>query len=312
MSLSSFHRVPTAIGLALLFSVALLGCDSGEEAPPKTDTSSTSVGEEGGAIGKDGSAAKDSSTAPPAKPTRSEGCGTQGVSLGWKDDQPYDVNGTTAYYIHDLPGDYDPNKAYPVVFGFHGTGGGNWTIGIEEDDVARGDVLFFYPKAPQKDPGDIYSKDWMFARNLEYFDALFDYVTSTYCVDLNRVFVTGFSYGADFAQTLACDRGHVLRGAAILAGGGRGSREKCKGDPALWFGVDKNDSRNSTEKALNSWLTRRACGKDETGFSPAPPCVQYADCPGNEPIVYCLREGSEHAPPSYARASAWALFSNLK
>ncbi|KAH9149370.1 hypothetical protein AeRB84_007551 [Aphanomyces euteiches] len=55
---------------------------------------------------------------------------------------------------------------------------------------------------------------------------ILDKINSSLCVDTTQVFATGFSYGAAFSATLACERPDKFRAVALYAGGGGCSNSK--------------------------------------------------------------------------------------
>jgi poly(3-hydroxybutyrate) depolymerase len=47
--------------------------------------------------------------------------------------------------------------------------------------------------------------------DLPFFDNMLNNLSAAYCVDHNKIFVAGFSWGGDFVVLLACRRGDVIR-----------------------------------------------------------------------------------------------------
>ena len=52
-----------------------------------------------------------------------------------------------------------------------------------------------------------------------FFDTMVNDVEDAYCIDRDEVFVTGFSWGADFAKLLGCARGDTVRAMVVNSGG---------------------------------------------------------------------------------------------
>jgi poly(3-hydroxybutyrate) depolymerase len=130
------------------------------------------------------------------------------------------------YYL-SVPNDYDPNRAYPLVFGYHGT---NWD-GIRMRDYLRlettaeaDNMIFVYPDALTR-----YWPEWNWtaggwltgqsATNEDYifFDDILSDVGNNHCIDLSRVYVTGQSWGGDMASSLPCARGNKIAAATSVA-----------------------------------------------------------------------------------------------
>jgi polyhydroxybutyrate depolymerase len=124
-----------------------------------------------------------------------------------------------------MPDPYRANRPYAVVFGFHGRTNDNLRVrsyfGLEE--AAHRSSIYVYPAAlPDRsgrftwaDPGDPPEA----LRDFALFDVILDRMTSTYCIDLDAVYVVGHSLGASFANSLACARARRIRGVASVAGG---------------------------------------------------------------------------------------------
>ncbi|MDK4284997.1 alpha/beta hydrolase-fold protein [Corynebacterium pseudodiphtheriticum] len=137
-----------------------------------------------------------------------------------------DVNGTPRHFIVDLPANYDPNRAYPVVLGYSGA----W----DTADAFRGhsflnkavgsDAIVAYPqgvtdklKGKPAWGGPHYAAqsvedDAAFAR------ALVADLAGKYNVDTNRIYATGLSNGGGAALSLACHAPDLVDGVASSAG----------------------------------------------------------------------------------------------
>ena len=97
--------------------------------------------------------------------------------------------------------------------------------------------------------------------DVAFFDALLKEVSGSLCVDNNRIFSAGHSFGAMMTNALGCYRGNVLRAIAPVAGGppGRGN-VTCTGEVAAWLAHGDNDATvNFTTSGIPSrdfWLPR--------------------------------------------------------
>ncbi len=121
--------------------------------------------------------------------------------------QPLTVSGHQ-YYVK-LPTGYDPDKPYPVVIGLHPTGQDNkfpWAennLGFEKNG-AKDAAIRVYPQCANLSNG------WN-ASDVSFFQPLHETVLANFCVDKNRVFVTGESSGGDFASIVGCEHGDIIR-----------------------------------------------------------------------------------------------------
>lgn len=116
------------------------------------------------------------------------------------------VDGTARTGTIFVPASYDPEKAYPVVFVFHGDGGTGAQIrtALDLEPDAAGEAIFAYPDGAQETwdstvIGANADMDWVMT--------LRDSLRSTYCIDMKRTFVTGMSRGGFFVNQLACRYG---------------------------------------------------------------------------------------------------------
>lgn len=227
-----------------------------------------------------------------------------------------------------LPTDYDPMRAYPVIFVLKGcSAAGLTSYGLQ--NVAGADAIIAQLDFP---PGeDCYdTADGAAFVDLPVFDALLAQIQTNYCADQAHVFAVGFSSGAWLTQLLGCQRGDVLRGIGTIAGGYKpafmGGAAMCKGSGLSAFMVsdlddtnnpffDDDDDGDSVEIAVNHWLVQNGCTEQAwsmTNGTPAEPdmavCRAYSDC-GRFPVKLCLTSGKGHsAQESLAMPGFWQLF----
>src|SRR3954463_4488424 len=135
-----------------------------------------------------------------------------------------DVDGLQRTFVVRGPSDYDGRTGAPVVFAFH-------PFGMNADYMAsRAPIGRAWPRAiaifpngaPR--PGAGFTFSWQGSagelgdRGLRFFDAMLAGIRSRACVDERRVFVLGYSNGAQFAYLLACQRSAVVSALAIASG----------------------------------------------------------------------------------------------
>ena len=135
----------------------------------------------------------------------SAGCAQTGAPTGART-LTLTVGGAARTALVVVPPGYDPQRAYPVVFVFHGDGGTGSSIrgALNLESAAAGRAIFAYP--------DGAGQTWNAAvrgTNLD-MDLVFAVRASLraqYCVDLARTFATGHSRGGFFVNQLACRYG---------------------------------------------------------------------------------------------------------
>lgn len=242
----------------------------------------------------------------------SAGCGKSGAPKGARH-LTINVDGTPRTYWLWVPDGYDSNTPIPLIFAWHGSGG-------DGDEVRRkyfhlepavGDgAIIVYPDGLPVDGG---STGWDLdgeGIDMHFFDTLLVLVAEEYCIDRNRVFSTGYSFGGMFTYALACNRGNKLRGIAPTAGAFFGG-DTCPTPVPAWIAHATNDDLvqySWAEDARDTWLRTNGCSTTTTPTSPGP-CVAY-ECPEDAPVHWCVHEEG-HEWPSFAADGIWAFFSRL-
>ena len=128
-----------------------------------------------------------------------------------------DGNKTTRSYLVQIPADYSPSRPYALIFVFHGAGGNSaqshgW--GLQNAAGASSSGIFVFPDGIAFQREGIGWDDRNDGYDLPLFDHMLQDLEAGYCIDPDRVFVAGFSWGGDFAMALACNRGDEIRAVA--------------------------------------------------------------------------------------------------
>lgn len=226
----------------------------------------------------------------------------------------YTINaaGLNRSYILDVPVNYDPNKAYKLVFAWHPNAGS--ARGIAESDggyyglkpLSNGSAIFV--------AGDGIDAGWANTgdRDIAFTKAVLDKLNNQLCIDKSRVFSLGWSYGGMFSFALACSMGDVFRAIAPASGGLFGG---CGGTPhpvALLGIHGKNDNLVSVSAGRggrDEFLKRNHCNAS-TDPPDADGCVSYQGCDPGYPVVWCEWSGG-HLYPEFARAATWKFFAQF-
>jgi len=143
----------------------------------------------------------------------------KGGASGTYENEKLKVGDQAREYRLVVPVGLDPAKPVPLLFAFHGLGDNKDFIrrysGFEDLALKEGFIAFF-PAGLEKKwelrPGDD-------NRDVKFFDALFDHVTSKYNIDLRRVYLTGMSMGGYFSNLLASKRSEKIAAIAPHSGG---------------------------------------------------------------------------------------------
>ena len=129
--------------------------------------------------------------------------------------------GTTRSYILTLPGNYDRNHPYRLVFAFHWLGGTDTDVATGRSvrpyyglqDLAQNTTIFVAPQGINNGWANTNGRDTAFV------DAMLGQFEAGLCIDTTRIFSVGFSYGAAMTYALACARATVFRAVAVYSGG---------------------------------------------------------------------------------------------
>lgn len=297
---------------SLLFALWLVvGCDADA---PSDDAAVVDDGgfrpdaappEDGGAT--DAAPPEDGGVLPDAGPP-SGGCGrAPELAAGEWVAQTLDVGGATRDWFVWLPEGYDPARAYPVVYQFHGCSdrAERERNNVPVERESGGDAIHVRGRAV--------NRCWDTSADgpdVAFFDAMVAEVEARFCADPERRFATGYSSGGFMSHRLACTRGDVLRGVATI-GGAQGGRD-CAGTVGAMLVHDRDDGTvgiAASEGARDAHLARNGCGDGTTPTEPAP-CVAYEGC--GDPVVWCETSGMGHARQDGFTAPAfWGFLSAL-
>jgi poly(3-hydroxybutyrate) depolymerase len=281
---------------------------------------SGSTGAAGGAVGGGAGTAGGGGTsgAPGA------GCGkSPGLTSGRAS---IDVNGTMREYILRVPDDYEPNRPYRLIFGWHQLAGSAESIanrgyyGLEEPSAGQA-ILVAPDGLVGNDNGD---RGWWNndGEDVDFYRAMLDRFDSELCIDRNRIFSTGFSFGAMFSFTLACTPDSMTRAIAPQAGSAFGGCGNATQPVAVLAFVGVNDSLLSGHRqAVNTFVERNGCSGEpiempmswcdglDTNNLPCV-CVNYQNCDQTYPVISCEYEAGHTFAPN-SGDTIWEFFSQF-
>ncbi|HVZ85722.1 MAG TPA: hypothetical protein VHG72_02060, partial [Polyangia bacterium] len=221
------------------------------------------------------------------------------------------AGGTRGFALR-LPDNYDKNKPYWLIFGFHWNGGNAAQV---DNGGTNGAWWSYYGLQRESNDGAIFvAPDGLGAgwantggRDLSFADDMVKMIEENYCVDTTHVITSGFSYGGGMSYELACARAKVFRAAVIYEGG---QLSGCDGgnDPiALWQTEGLTDTTVPMSLATpirDRFVKNNGCTAQTPPQPPQPPpylnpgghvCTDYAGCSPGHPLRWCVHQ-SGHAP----------------
>lgn len=327
-------------GLAL--GLMLSGCGettTSDETPKRTPPVQ---GTDSGDLGQDTDTGSADTDTGQTEITASDGCGLAspwsagGVQIEL--DAGADGDGVRGAYLV-VPGDYDPAVPHRLIFGFPGT---NWVgsqirgyLSLEGRNAEP--EIFVYPDPLWRDfpswgtYGGWILGDYAYPANgmgdLVFTEKLLDHLEDNLCIDTERVFATGHSWGGDMAQVVGCFLGDRFTATAPAAanrpywfetGGGW---TECAGDAAVWTWFGINDTHFTMQsypgqygdECNDFWLDTYECNESSTsdlGFEDPGTCVEYGGCTSD--VRYCLYGAhAGHGIPSYFPSAVMEWFASF-
>lgn len=254
----------------------------------------------------------------------SAGCGKALAPSGERT-RTLTVDGRPRSYILRVPTQRSQSTPLPVVFGFHGLGGAAEEIPGYWGRTAETEAVLVFPRGlriPNNREGwDLSPTGY----DVAFFDRMLAAIGDEYCIDLHRVFSTGFSFGGFFSNTLACARGGIVRAIASVAGGGPTDDTAlaaaapslpqvapnraldCRSNvPALIvFGTKDGVVKfRSGELSRDYWLETNGCAATSAP-GPTGSCISYEDC--RAAVSWCVHQGG-HEWPTFATDAVWSFF----
>jgi polyhydroxybutyrate depolymerase len=255
----------------------------------------------------------------------SAGCGKPAAVTSGR--ATIDVAGKAREYILSVPSNYDQNKPYRLIFGWHPWGGSAQQtqqmgyFGLSTP--SNGQAILVAPEGQEFQDNGL---GWgnVNGEDVAFYHAMRERFSAGLCVDQNRIFSTGFSFGAMFSFTLACTQGSMLRAMAPQAGNATTSGRCENGARSVatmaFIGVD--DSLLAGHRsAVQIFVGRNGCSTTKTPVTPSwcdglasnflpCTCVQYTGCAAGQPVIECeYKAGHQFAPSS--GATLWSFFSQF-
>jgi len=224
----------------------------------------------------------------------------------------FEFEGSKRYYLIFTPESYTGTENLPLVLHISSYG---WTPKQEMEYTKLNQVadsnnfIIVYPSSvnnwnsgigenPQWPTGD--------SNDVGFIDTFIDFLDSNYRIDLDRIYVTGYSNGGFMAYKLACQLSHRI--AAIASVGGEISTNtladcnplrtmpilQIHGTEDSWISINGATGLESVEETLNFWIQYNDCQDtntiaiediDTTDDSTVEK-ISYSNCTDNSNIIF--------------------------
>jgi poly(3-hydroxybutyrate) depolymerase len=234
-------------------------------------------------------------------------------------------------YILSVPTDYDNKKPYRLVIAWHQLDGNDkqmyqqnyyWIKAIAE---AASTTIFVAPNgekngAPCTGTGNGESGcGWPDSggANVELADAVVAQVEENFCIDKNKIFANGWSYGGSMSYRTACSRPlggegtWGVRGVAIYNGAANLSAGNCKpAKPVAWYNSHgTNDTVLSYQGGLDmakTYATQNSCmWMEPAKASGNHVCTMMMGCKAGYPVEFCSFVGPHTPDPPQEGGMRW-------
>jgi polyhydroxybutyrate depolymerase len=286
-------------------------------------------------------------TSEPVPVSASPGCSNAVPARSGTTFQATSAGGDVGAYIRQLPSRYTGRTPMPVVMELHGYGVSAIEMALLTQLGPYGNRNGFITITPQITRTIPYWQTSSNGKDVAFLRGVLAKVTSTLCVDLNRIYVTGYSNGAIMASVLACvDAGQV---AAIAPVSGVANPARCNpsrpvpvvafhgtADPLVRYtgglgpvaytlplpsgtrgtisnllgpAVPQSTSGPSIPAITSAWAKRDGCASKPTSRVVATNVALIAyTCPGTNAVqLYRIRGGGHTWPGSALSAKATSL-----
>jgi poly(3-hydroxybutyrate) depolymerase len=273
-----------------------------------------SAGSGGGSAGSGGGSAHGGA---------SGGCGKPVVRPSLTAQQQMSVGGAQRTYLLEVPQSVDNQTPLALVFALHGANMTNTQVvgSFNVGSLSKGQAITVYPQGDETASGARWTSN---EANWSYIQMLMTDLESRYCVDPNRVFLTGFSMGGGFTMDTACQKSTMFRAFATVEGYGPGgvsaaTQPTCANAAAkaplliIQGSTDGTVTPAMGQASLAFWTGKNGCSATTSmpmgmGFTS---CTANEDCTSGFPVYYCTGTWM-HAITSTAAADVWAFFSTFK
>jgi polyhydroxybutyrate depolymerase len=238
------------------------------------------------------------------------------------------AGGERSFYL-SVPDSYDSNQAQRLIVGYAGT---NWTgqqiesyLALERAAPQAGE-LYVYPDVQWHDfEGWGHLGGWLLGpharpaegmQDLEFTRELVELLGRQYCIDTERVFAAGHSWGGDMAAVAGCFLGDLFAAVAPAAANRpywfrpeQGTVE-CSSKAAVWTFFGQDDTHFSQQdypgqlgdEQVDFWKAHHGCDGSETELEAgAGQCVQYGGCQADTRYCFYGPETGHQIPSYYSK-----------
>ncbi len=226
------------------------------------------------------------------------------------------INNQDRQWILDVPSGYDNKKPTRLIFVWHPLGGNasgtaNGYNGLKA--LSNNSTIFVAPNGVQGSNFEASGVGWWNKddADVKFLEAMLKKINEGLCIDQERIFSTGFSFGGMMSYTVPFVS-DVFRAVAPCSGKAGVIPYTAKfSDPAPIMAFqgtsDPICSLALAKEFFDKFLSRNGCGTETKPVSPSP-CVEYQGC--KVPTIWCQFSGG-HEMWREESAAIWKFFSQF-
>lgn len=286
-------------------------------------------GTSGGSSGGSGGGNAGTSSGGSGGGAQSSGCNAMTMPESGRFD--IDVDGETREYIIAIPDDYDSSHPYRLIFGWHPWGGSAQQVAGNGNNgyyglvsQAQGSAIFVAPEG-QDFGGNGLGWGNQGGKDLAFLQAMLDRFRSELCIDEDRIFSTGFSFGGMMSFAVGCSQDSMMRAIAPQAGNSTVSGCEDGDRPVAVMGFHGDDDTvvviEGGREGRDVFVERNGCSEETMPVTPSwcdglnesnkpCSCVSYQGCDEGYPVIWCEFNGP-HTPAPNSGATIWNFFAQF-
>jgi predicted esterase len=227
------------------------------------------------------------------------------------------IDETTRTWMLDVPNNYDGAQAYRLIFAWHPLGGS--AAGVANDGyyglkpLSNDSAIFVTADGLNGSNSEASGTGWWNVNggDMKLLQALLDKINANLCIDQDRIFSTGFSFGGMMTYSVGFEF-KVFRAIAPCSGKEGVIKYNANNTDPLPIIAFHGDSDTFVLTSLgrafrDKYVARNKCGTETQPVSPSP-CVQYQGCAA--PTIWCEFPGG-HNTWSEQPQAIWDFFAGF-
>jgi poly(3-hydroxybutyrate) depolymerase len=278
----------------------------------------------GGNPGRDGGSATDDAGSTPAG--QSAGCGKAPTIASSNYNNGHHISITAAgkarEYILNVPTNYDNTKPYKFVIAYHELNGNDDEMYRNQYyhllNLSQNSTIFVAPNGQQNGANCTQASGCGWPNtsdsDMALADAVVAQIEENFCIDTNRIFATGWSYGASMSEQTACERplsglGSAtwgVRAIAVYSVAYLSNTDNCKASSSKPVAYYASHGTNDTVLPYSGGVSIAQTWAAADGCTAATPtqatgnhvCTNYAGCKTGYPVEFCSFVGPHTPDPT--------------